>query len=390
MKTTQLILTFLITQSWLSSFGQVSTYDKLPTNATDLKFIEYHLPVKYLKVKVKYKLTDLMLVSKKMTADCKPDLEQCRQKEEIKHIYSVTINDPIQVAEVLVANPSPYFMEISKLGKGGKSYSVSINSDSNGIFTGINGNQEPVTAEIISGVFGIATTVISAVAKGIPFHAFTETVTKDDEIRTKETSVEVEQIMEIREGDQVFEAPTLDAKYSSIPVVKINIKNVSLDKAGKPFSYPSITFPVEGLIHLTPAFAQLTVSIENNLEVKSVKVIQQIIEVPQYGQPRPVPLPINKGNKTVTIAIDPATGLLTKYEDKKISNTKATFDKINGNIKDMGDAINSLREAQKNDKQTPEKATQAEIDRLKLENDLIQLKIENAKKKKALENGGDE
>jgi hypothetical protein len=367
-------------------FGQVKTHLTKPGSVKNFRSIEYHLPKKYLKVKVKYTLTDMAMIFKKSDpkAKCQPMLKECRQVVEVLHDYSVSIKDAIIVEEILAADSVPYILETTSLGKRGRGYSFSIESDKHGIFTGINANQEPVTAEIIGGIVGVVTNVISA-ASGLKLHGFDSIgseVKIPDEVKITEDKIEAEQIIEINEGTFTFVAPTISANYSSIPDVTIKIARIGRRVLAKG---DTLKFPVTGIVTLAPAPAKLSVLVENNGQVESATVIEQIIEVPQFGTRRNVALPVDKGNKTVVIAIDPTTGILTKFEDKKVSTTKATFEKINTSTKELSDATLALIEANKDKKQTAEKKLQAEIDKLKLENSLLDAQIENARRKKEME-----
>jgi hypothetical protein len=400
MRTTISILIFaLVTITFCLQAQGVQTYNVKPKNTLSH---QYYLPKKYLIIKVKYTLSKTVIIRQVKYSPAgshevynKLGANGLYEKIVEPPQYSAAIKDPIVMTEVIVADSTPYFLEYSYLNKGGKSFKLGIAGDK-GLIQAINGEQTPVAPEIIGGVLGFATKIISVAAEGIASgiwgaaSAATSPANKEDEVLTTEQVIEVSQLIEFEKstGTKTIK-PTLIAGFIKIPSVIINWKEIdkrpqrvdTILKDDK--KVPADTFPVEGFVFREPLPVKFSIDVKDNEFVDSARVFDNLFNIPQCGHLASSPLPIEKGKKTVGVTIDLSSGQITKYDFAKESGSSATFSKINSSTEELGKAVVELRKAQEDQKK--DTSTQDKIDQLTLENSLRQQEILSIQKKKELE-----
>lgn len=400
MKTTISTLTFVLTVLTASLWAQgIQTYSEKPKEKLTY---QYQLPKKYLIIKVKYTLSKTVVIRQVKYSPAnsvevynKLDASGLYQKIVEKPTYAASIKDPIVITELIVADSTPYFLEYSYLNKGGKSFKLAIAGDK-GLIQTINGEQTPVAPEIIGGVLGFATKIISVAAEGIASGIWgaasvaTTPASKEDEIQTSEQVVEVSKLIDFEKstGTETI-TPTLISDFKKIPTIVINWKEIDkrpqradfAKKEGK--DVPAVVFPVDGFVFREPVPVAFSIDILDNEFVAKAHVFDNIFNIPQRGRLATSPLPIQKGKKTLGVNIDLSSGQITKFDFTKESGTSATFSKINASTEELGKAIVELRKVQEEKKK--DNSTQDKIDLLTLNNSLLQQEILNLQKKKELE-----
>lgn len=348
---------------------------------------EYYLPKKLLIVKATYTLTKTRVVRvlKKVNKDGEMEVEYVNGQPKVqeKESYSAVIKDPIVITEIVIADNTPYYIDFSKLTGGGKSYKLLFAGTSQGILTGVNAEQTPVAVEIVGGVMGFVTKVVSVAAQGVTagiFGVVSGVPTKDDEIQTESQTVEVTKTVTFDEaGNKVVFDPIFDENFKIVPSLTISYTAVN----GADNQPADIALPVDGILYRRSIPYQVSITIEHNGFVKKAIVLTGVFDVPQKGKLTTVPLPIAKGKRSSAIAFDISTGRVTKFENNKESGAAATFSKINDATEELGKAAIELRKAQQDAEK--DKTTQDQIDKLTLENELLEKQISNEQKKKELQ-----
>jgi hypothetical protein len=418
----------------LESFGQnVQTIENWKAGT-----YEYYLPKKLLVIKATYTLTKTtVLRTQKVKKDDEMVIVYDQKGQPVKLVdvsYGAVIKDPIQVTELVVADDKPYYLDFSKLSSGGKGYKLSFNANSQGILQGVNAEQTPVAAEIIGGVMGFVTKVVSVAAQGISAGIFgvasgSYVPSKDDEVQNVSQTVEVTKLIQFTDntgevkldpqfGSEFTKVPKITVTYTALDKLPADMEagptsslskdaqNLSAstkatqpvadntnnssgglkateDKKGESSKSAARMLPVDGIVYRRSIPFQVQVQVENNEFVTKSTVLTSVVDVPQRGVLSSVPIPMAKGKKTSAVAFDISTGRVTKFENNKESGAAATFAKINSSTEELGKAIVEFRKAQ--EEQAKDKSIEEEIERLTLQNKLLENQLLNEQKKKALE-----
>jgi|GEM_PF-3964821 len=372
-----------------SSTKEIRTLTTEP--AAGSSFQTYYLPKKVIVVKIKYTLAKTTITRiKYLNKDLDPVIgaDGTIAKLVEPTTYAAVIKDPIEISEVIIADAKPYYLDLGTLGKNGKGFKFSLTSSNHGVLTGGNAEQIPATAEIIGGVMGFVTKVISVAAQGISSGIFgtasaSGNTAMGDETATTEQIVEVSTLISF-DGAQTSATikPTLIAAFTKVPEVVVSWAPADTRTAAT--AVPSTE--TLGIIFRQPAPYKLSINVKNNSSIDDATVFEGILEVPQKGVLTSMPIPIAKGKKTTSFAFDLSSGQLTKFDYNKESGAAAVFSKMNSSTEELGKALIAYEEA-KNVQPDP---VQAQISALTQQNALLQLQITNEQKKKELAKAGEQ
>lgn len=346
------------------------------------KQIPYYLPSKYFHVTVIYTVKDTKVFKK---AD-----KTLKDSSLLRHYTTVSIEDPIRIEGKLVLGGEPYYFDFSDLGSAGKSFNMTIGFDSsgNGTLATFNGEQQPVTADIIEGTVSVIGSVIGIVAKNIiPFKGFKGSNDDGEIVVTEEQKVEIQEIITSTSGtteillNQANPSGKNRVKFNDngfvqfynlvtdIPKVTITFASVgSTTQNSSQQSNTNAGTTKDKIYYRVPQPTILTVKLSNNMFAGEYVAVEQLVYIPQTGALAHVPVELVRGKRTLEITFDQTTGNLTKYSLKKESNLKATLTQTKSSVDALSTAVKDLQ-----DRINEKNSLQTQIDQLKLENEKIEL-----------------
>lgn len=364
----------------------------LAQNQPAKKQIAYYLPLKYFHVTVTYTVKDTKVFKK---AD-----KTLKSSSLLRSYTTVSIEDPIKIEGKMISTGEPYYFDFSKLGTGGKNFSMAFGFDSsgNGTLSTFNGEQQPVTADIIQGTASVIGSVIGIVAKNIiPIKGFKGSNDEGEIVVTEEQKIEIQKIIttttgatEITLGQSViknknaiaYEGGSINFYNLVTEIPKVTITFTAVTSTTKEQQTSQNRTSKDQIYYRIAQPNILTVKLSNNMFATEHTVIEELVYIPQNGTLTSIPVELVKGKRTLEITFDSNTGNLSKYSLKKESTLKATLAQTKASIDEVSTAVKDLQ-----DKMNEKTALQNQIDQLKLENEKIELQ---KKQKSLLEEDTDE
>ncbi|QNN42933.1 hypothetical protein [Pedobacter roseus] len=358
----------------------------LPTGANYAQQkVGYFIPKKVFTISVPFKITYKKIFKKDGSVD--------------NAVTLVKVDGDILVESKLY--PDKYHeLDLSDLGKGGRSFNFEIGYDTNGSGTlaSINGKQEPVTADLIKGGIGLLTTGVKLLT-GFSY-GFTGEQKKSEvpAPEVTEQSVTVKKTIYLSDDGSTVSGeikPALSDKYKTDLVtpnasVKYTFtkKVVSENDSRKsPLKATKSLF----VSYMVPAEYQLKVVLAGDQFIMEREVVDEIVLVPQSGTLVQADIPILKGRKNLQLSFSSTSGSLTRYAWIKESTTKAAIDNTVSGLESLSTEIKAWKAASLKEKADQEKKQDEadkkkaelykdtsladEIEKLKLENQRLELLI---------------
>jgi hypothetical protein len=158
-------------------------------------------------------------------------------------------------------------------------------------------------------------------------------------------------------------APNIELSLSMVPTVTVTITPVGHIAPG--------TEAVDGsdvLHYIEPRAYRLHVDVNNNGLVPSMRVIDQILLIPQHGTLKSIALTeLIKGRRAAALSLDPTTGQILSWEYKRVGNTRTETTDLSKQLTSLAEAVSAAQAASQHRLEQEVSRLSLELQRMELE-----------------------